>query len=381
MIEKLQFNGVLINKEKDPRDYNISMFIPGEDVIEDEEYCLNLPELNIILNQYQFNSCVGHSFAIAKSILEYNRTNKWLDIDPYAIYGTRYSGEYEGMGMYPYQGAKVLLKEGAFLRRDFGIQEEVPQLIDTLKEWKLNNPDKVKLAKDLVISAYYYVYSDNQIKKSLKNGMPISAAYPIYDNFYDVGDDGIVSMYTSKNKLEGYHQMTIVGWTKDNYWIVVNSWGTNRGLKGIYLIPFNYKYDSAIVVSDTITPIKYKAKEIEFIVGSKSFTVDGETKEFDSIPYIKNDRTYVSVRFITEALGASVEWLNDTQEVIIRSEECNLRLQIGSKKFIVNDEDIDWNDVAPEIVNDRTMLPIRLIAEYLNCKVLWDDGIVKIKAL
>ena len=380
MNTDFKLKGVLVDNEKDPRDYTISMFIPGEDIIEDEEFCLNLPELNIILNQSQYNSCVGHSFAMAKSILEYNKTNKWLDIDPYAIYGTRYSGEYKGIGMHPYQGAKVLLKEGAFLRRDFGIQQEVPQLIDTLKEWKANNPDKVKLAKDLVISAYYYVYSDNQIKKSLKNGMPISAAYPIYDNFFNVGDDGVVSMYTSKNKLEGYHQMTIVGWTKNNYWIVVNSWGTNKGLKGIYLIPFNYKYNSAIAVSDTITPIKYKAKEIEFIVGSRNFKVDNQIKEFDSIPYIKNDRTYVSVRFITEALGASVEWLDNTKEVIIRSEEAIIKMKIGYNEVIINGN-ADILDTVPEITNDRTMLPIRVVAEALNCKIEWYDGKIVIKAL
>lgn len=381
MNNNFLFDGVLINKEKDLRDYNISMFIPGEDIIEDEEFCLNLPELNIILNQYQFNSCVGHSFAIAKSILEYNRTNKWIDIDPYAIYGTRYDGEYMGPGMYPHQAAKVLLKEGAYLRRDFGIQQEVPQLIDTLKEWKHNNPKKVQEAKDLAISAYYYVTSDNQIKKSLKNGMPISVAYPIYDNFYDTKDDGIVSMYTSNNKLKGYHQMTVVGWTKNNYWIVINSWGIDKGLKGMYLIPFEYEYDSAIVVSDTITPIKYKAKEIEFIIGDEYYKVDGDIRYFDSNPYIKDGRTYVPVRFITEALGASVEWLNETQEVVIRSEECILKLQINNTQFTVNNKEIYWNDVAPELVNNRTMLPIRLIAEYLNCKIFWDDGIITIRSL
>ncbi len=89
--------------------------------IKDEDFCLKLPELDIIINQKCYNSCVGHSFAMAKSILEYNRTNKWMDIDPYMIYGTRYAGEYIGMGMYPYQGAKVLLKDGAYLRRDFNI--------------------------------------------------------------------------------------------------------------------------------------------------------------------------------------------------------------------------------------------------------------------
>ena len=271
MNTDFKLKGVLIDNEKDPRDYNISMFIPGQDEIKDEEFCLKLPELDIIINQKCYNSCVGHSFAMAKSILEYNRTNKWMDIDPYMIYGTRYTGEYTGMGMYPYQGAKVLLKDGAYLRRDFNIQQEVPQLIDTVKDWKSTHFDKVQEAKKLQISAYYYTYNDNQIKTSLKNGMPISVAYPIYTSFYNVKDDGIVSIPKSNEKLEGYHQMLIVGWTKHNQWIVINSWGNSYGFKGMYFIPFSYKFDSAIVVSDTISPCKYKAKQIEFSINNKQF--------------------------------------------------------------------------------------------------------------
>ena len=190
MSEKIKFDGVLFNEEKDPRDYTIAMFIPGKDTIPDEEFCLKLPELNIILNQKCYSSCVGHSFAMAKSILEYNHTNKWIDFDPYMIYGTRFSGDYTGLGMHPYQGAKVLLYEGAYLRRDFNIQQEVPQLIDTVKLWKQNNIDKVYNAKNYTISAYYYVYYENGIKKSLKIGIPVSAAYPIYSSFYNTGDDG-----------------------------------------------------------------------------------------------------------------------------------------------------------------------------------------------
>lgn len=380
MNTDFKLKGVLIDNEKDPRDYNISMFIPGQDEIKDEEFCLKLPELDIIINQKCYNSCVGHSFAMAKSILEYNRTNKWMDIDPYMIYGTRYTGEYTGMGMYPYQGAKVLLKDGAYLRRDFNIQQEVPQLIDTVKDWKSTHFDKVQEAKKLQISAYYYTYNDNQIKTSLKNGMPISVAYPIYTSFYNVKDDGIVSIPKSNEKLEGYHQMLIVGWTKHNQWIVINSWGNSYGFKGMYFIPFSYKFDSAIVVSDTISPCKYKAKQIEFNVNDKFFKVDNQIKEFDSIPYIKNDRTYVSVRFITEALGASVEWLDNTKEVIIRSEEALIKMKIGYNDIIINDN-LDILDTVPEIVNDRTMLPIRVIAEALNCKVEWYSGKVVIKSL
>ena len=380
-MDKILF-GSLVEQQLDPRNYTISQFIPGKDEITDEEFCLKLPQLQIIIDQGDIGACVGHSFAMAKAILEYQRTNKWMDIDPFVIYGTRFAGEYTGIGMYPIQGAKVLLKEGAYLRRDFNKREEMPMLMDTVKEWKKNNPDKVEDAKALKISGYSYVSTESAIKRALKNGMPISVAYPIYPSFYKTGNDGIVPVPKKDEKDTGYHQMLIVGWTKNRQWIVINSWGINYGLKGMYLIPFENKFDTAIAVSDTITPALYKAKELTFTVGGSEYIVDGETKIFDSIPYIKNDRTYVSVRFITESLGASVEWDNDKRQVTVRSEEAIIILTIDSNEIIVNGKTIQI-DTAPEIVNERTMLPIRCISEYLNCSVDWDNDNRKviIKAL
>lgn len=365
--------GSIVDNNPDPRNYTISQFIPGQDEIKDEEFCLKLPELQIIIDQGSIGACVGHSFAIAKSILEYQHTNKWIDFDPFIIYGTRFAGEYDGVGMIPAQGAKVLNKEGAFFRRDFNKREEMPQIQDTVKSWKANNPDKVKAAKDYTISGYSFVRTESAIKRALKNGMPVSVAYPIYPSFYDTGDDGVVPKpSTSKEEISGYHQMLIVGWRKNRQWIVINSWGIKYGFKGMYFIPFENGFDSAIAISDTIFPSKYKAKEIGFTIGSEKYTVDGEEKEFDSIPYIKNERTYVSIRFITESLGASVEWNNDTRQVTVRSEEAVIVLTIDSNIISVNGKSFEI-DTAPEIVNERTMLPIRCISEYLNCKVDWDN--------
>ena len=374
--------GVLPDNNPDPRNYNIAQFVPGKDKIEDKEFMLNFPKTQIIIDQGSIGACVGHAFIMAKQILEYMHTNKWIDFDPFVTYGTRFKGEYTGVGMYPAQGAKALYKEGAFFRRDFGKRQEMPMLQDTVKEWKENNPDKVKKALDYTITGYSFVYDEDDIKKALKNKMPVAVSYPIYPSFYDTKDDGIVPLVKSKEKVTGYHEMLIVGWTANKYWIVVNSWGINYGLKGMYLIPFANKFDSAIAVSDTITPSTYKAKEIKFRVGTDKYYVDSIEKTFDVIPYIKNDRTYIPVRFITESLGASVEWNGDTQEVTIRSEEAVIILKIGNKTIKVDNKQYKM-DAAPEIVNDRTMLPVRFIAEHLNCEVNWEASTssVIIKAL
>ena len=176
--------------------------------------------------------------------------------------------------------------------------------------------------------------------------------------------------------------MTIVGWTPDNYWIVVNSWGIGKGFKGMYFIPMEYAYDSAIAVSDTIFPSKYKAEVITFKIGCSTYTVDGNPMEFDSIPFILNNRTMVPIRFITEALGASVEWLNESKTCIVRSEEAVIRMQINNKTLTIYEKNTKTLDVAPIISYSRTMVPIRAIAEILNCKVDWHrSGKITISAL
>ena len=374
--------GVVPDITPDPRNYNIAQFVPGEDEIPDKEFMLDFPKDQIIIDQGNIGACVGHAFIMAKQILEYMHTNKWIDFDPFMVYGTRFEGDYMGVGMVPSQGAKALYKEGAFFRRDFGKREEMPMIYLTAKEWKKENPDKVKAAEDYKISGYSFVTSEYGIKKALKNKMPVAVSYPIYPSFYKTKNDGKVPIVKDNEIATGYHEMLIVGWTANKYWIVVNSWGINYGLKGMYLIPFENKFDNAIAVSDTITPSKYKAKEIRFSVGSNKYYVDSVEKEFDTIPYIKNSRTYIPVRFVTESLGASVEWNGNTQEVTIRSEEAIIVLKIGSNVIKIDGNDFKM-DVAPEIVNDRTMLPIRFVAEYLNCEVDWDDSTktVIIKAL
>lgn len=382
-MSEFLLNGVIRDESPDPRNYTIAQFIPGEDEITDKEFMLKFPKKQIIIDQGSIGACVGHAFIMAKQILEYQQANKWIDFDPFLLYGTRFSGEYVGVGMIPFQGAKALYKEGAYFRRDFNKRQEMPQLKTTVEDWKSDNPDKVTKAKDYTITGYAYVYDNNGIKKALKNGMPVSACFPIYSSFYNTKNDGKVPVPNiGKEQLSGYHQMLIVGWTSDNYWVVVNSWGTRYGFKGMYLLPFAYPRDSAISVSDTITPSTYKAKEISFKIGDSKYIVDGVEKEFDSIPYVKNDRTYISVRFITESLGCSVEWNEAKQEVTVRSEEAVIVLTIGSNKLTV-DGKTRVIDVAPEIVNDRTMLPIRFISEILNCDVTWveETNSVVIKAL
>lgn len=114
--------------------------------------------------------------------------------------------------------------------------------------------------------------------------------------------------------------------------------------------------------------------------------VDGRTVVFrdEQAPVILNDRTYVPLRRVLEQMGAKVEWDGENRTVTVDSYDNIIRLvmEIDSPEISVYtftsvlhaDASTVTSDVAPIIINDRTMLPIRAVAEALKADVKWDDA-------
>ena len=102
-------------------------------------------------------------------------------------------------------------------------------------------------------------------------------------------------------------------------------------------------------------------------------TLNGEKMEFDVAPFIQNDRTLVPMRKIFETLGANVEWNDDTQTVTATKDAIKINLQIGNTEMQVNDKVVTL-DVAPKLLNDRTLVPIRAVSESLNANVDWNES-------
>ena len=95
----------------------------------------------------------------------------------------------------------------------------------------------------------------------------------------------------------------------------------------------------------------------------------------DVAPYVKNDRTYVPVRYLAYSLGVAedaVTWDNEARKVVISKGNDNINLIIGSPIMYVNKTAVTM-DVTPEITNNRTFLPARWVAEALGAQVEWDD--------
>jgi len=99
--------------------------------------------------------------------------------------------------------------------------------------------------------------------------------------------------------------------------------------------------------------------------------LNGTALSFDVPPQIINDRTMVPMRAIFEAMGAVVDWNGDTKTVTAERGGDVIIMQIDNAVITVNGREITL-DVPPQIVDDRTLIPVRAVAEGLSATVGWD---------
>lgn len=127
-------------------------------------------------------------------------------------------------------------------------------------------------------------------------------------------------------------------------------------------------------------PVEPTAVVLEFTVGSNTFTVNDKTVEMDVAPFVKNGRVMVPIRFLAEALGYTVDYdfSDPTNKTITVHAVEDIVLTIGSNKALVGTEEVEL-DAVPELVNGRTMVPVRFVAETLGLEVQWTDGVVTLK--
>lgn len=105
--------------------------------------------------------------------------------------------------------------------------------------------------------------------------------------------------------------------------------------------------------------------------GEIKVLLDGQKLDFDVPPQLINNRTMVPMRKIFEAMEANVDWNGDTQTVTATKDDITVIMQIDNTVITVKGENITL-DVPPQLVDSRTLVPARAVAESLNAKVDWD---------
>lgn len=98
--------------------------------------------------------------------------------------------------------------------------------------------------------------------------------------------------------------------------------------------------------------------------------ISGSRISFDQNPVIYNDRTMVPMRKIFEELGADVSWDGATGTASGKRGDRTVRVSVGSNEMYVNKKKITL-DTPPIILSDRTLVPVRAVAEGMGCDVDW----------
>ncbi|NLX90404.1 MAG: hypothetical protein GXZ07_02240 [Firmicutes bacterium] len=113
-------------------------------------------------------------------------------------------------------------------------------------------------------------------------------------------------------------------------------------------------------------------------VGKTAYYVDNQRRVMDTVPIIRENRTFLPIRYVAEPLGAALTWDAAQQKVTITFKGKVIELWIGSNAARVDGKmvsiDPENPNVKPLIVPPgRTMLPLRFISENLGCRVDWNS--------
>lgn len=128
-----------------------------------------------------------------------------------------------------------------------------------------------------------------------------------------------------------------------------------------------------LVNGDNYAPYDGKNRAIHIELNEKLMVCD------EAPPVIVDDRTLVPMRALFEAFDTAISWNGETKTVYAIRENTLFEIPIGNNEVKVNNEAV-FLDVPAKIINDRTMVPIRFVAETLGLTVDYDDykGIIYI---
>ncbi|MDO4301012.1 MAG: flavodoxin [Clostridia bacterium] len=134
----------------------------------------------------------------------------------------------------------------------------------------------------------------------------------------------------------------------------------------------------AIVFMLTFSAFAFGAesgKTIIMQIDNPEISVDGVNKSIDengTVPVIISDRTFIPVRALIENIGGNADWDNETKTAVLTYGDDEIKLTVDSNTAYYNNISAEL-DASPVIVNGRTMLPVRFIAEGFGFAADWDS--------
>lgn len=126
---------------------------------------------------------------------------------------------------------------------------------------------------------------------------------------------------------------------------------------------------------DILSPQNYNKLDVYIVENEISVALNGVRTQFpDAQPFVdENDRTQIPIRAIAELLDFDVSWNGDTLTAELTKDDTVITIKIGENQITKNSEAIAI-DTAARVINDRTYIPLRAVGEALGCEVEWDQN-------
>ena len=191
---------------------------------------------------------------------------------------------------------------------------------------------------------------------------------------------------TSPVPFQEIHSLPLIvqGKTEKGALVTANGIPATVNLDGSFSCVLNSLSDSDISLIEVIAKdvagnatkrtvnVKYvRTTIIKLQIGNKNAIVNTSTLTLPVSPVIKNNRTFVPLRFVSEAFGAEVTWDGIFKIVEIKLGDKEIKLQIGKNYAVYNGEQVAL-DATPFIQSGSTLVPIRFVSELLGADVVWD---------
>lgn len=151
------------------------------------------------------------------------------------------------------------------------------------------------------------------------------------------------------------------------YMITLDSTKTNLATSGQVTI------DNIKQYSKTANGSQANGNVVKLYIGKKEALVNSSAITLDVAPILKENSTYLPLRFITEQLGATLKYDNKTKTVTVYSGSTIMQMTLGKKEYIMNGVKYE-SEVAPFATNGRTLIPVRLFSEKLGYNVTYNHA-------
>ena len=134
-----------------------------------------------------------------------------------------------------------------------------------------------------------------------------------------------------------------------------------------------FDFSAELTANSTLYAKWKENNEIILTIGSQKISVFGREIKNDVAPKIVNDRTMLPIRIVAESLGGTVTWNGELQRVTIQKGADVILITIGADTAYVNGTAVKL-DAAAFVENGRTYLPLRFISETLGAQVAWNEA-------